>query len=135
MGDGAVLDVAGRAAVALDAQGRRYGWVDPGGAIVIGGEIDTAKGSATSVDAFVVLRPGSLLEASGAFAILDLPQGGSVGVASAGIDSLSSTTGCTWTARCARGRAGAAGGVLSVALETPVYETPASIWCGCSANC
>ena len=84
VGDGAVLDVAGRAAVALDAQGRRYGWVDPGGAIVIGGEIDTAKGSATSVDAFVVLRPGSLLEASGAFAILDLPQGGSVGVASAG---------------------------------------------------
>ena len=124
VGDGAVLDVAGRAAVALDAQGRRYGWVDPGGAIVIGGEIDTAKGSATSVDAFVVLRPGSLLEASGAFAILDLPQGGSVGVASAG-DRFRSvpTTGCTWTARCAPARAaGAAGGVLSVALETPVYE-------------
>ncbi|MFX4336138.1 hypothetical protein ABTA25_20400, partial [Acinetobacter baumannii] len=60
-----MLDVAGRAVTAVDGRGRRYGEVQSGGSIVIGGEIDPGKAIATSADAFVIVRPGARLEASG----------------------------------------------------------------------
>ncbi|MFX5756202.1 hypothetical protein ABTE27_19865, partial [Acinetobacter baumannii] len=63
---------------ALDGRGRRYGEVQSGGSIVIGGEIDPGKAIATSADAFVIVRPGARLEASGSQAQLDVPGLGRV---------------------------------------------------------
>ncbi len=57
IGEQALLDVAGRAVTAVDGRGRRYGEVQSGGSIVIGGEIDPGKAIATSADAFVIVRP------------------------------------------------------------------------------
>ncbi|MBM0106348.1 filamentous hemagglutinin family protein [Steroidobacter sp. S1-65] len=129
IGERAVLDVAGIASTALDAQGRRYGRVLDGGSIQIGG---TYQGDATiagSVDNFIVIRPGALLDASGTSAALDLPSLGQTVVASdGGLIHLSSFNGLhvDGQLRAASGGAGAAGGTLSLALETPNYATAAS---------
>lgn len=73
VGERAVLDVAGRAVTATDFRGRRYGSVMDGGTIAIGGKLDwDAKGEAGAGDAFVVIRPGALLDASGASAVIDI---------------------------------------------------------------
>ncbi|OYU91198.1 MAG: hypothetical protein CFE29_06780 [Bradyrhizobiaceae bacterium PARB1] len=124
IGEHAVLDVAGRAYTAVDARGRRYGKVQGGGSIIIGGELDTATGVATAPNLFVVVRDGAMLDASGTAATLDLLNGGTTNVASSGgAISFASADGFdlggTWLARA--GGAGAAGGTLSVALEAPVY--------------
>jgi filamentous hemagglutinin family protein len=124
LGEQALIDVAARAATAVDARGRTYGQVRNGGQIVIGGQIDSKTGIATASDLFVVLREGSRLEASGTQALLDIPGQGKTWVASnGGSISLGSNNGLylegAFTARA--GGAGAAGGSLSVALETPYY--------------
>ena len=92
IGERAVLDVAGRA-VAQDAQGRplrdlqgrRYGLAPDGGRIVIGGQLDAESGAFTGTDRFVVVRPGALLDASGAPAV-------TVDLAVAGLGSAAAPT-------------------------------------------
>ena len=124
IGDKAVLDVAGRATVATDMRGGRYGRADQGGSIEIGARYKADAFSVDAADAFVVVRPGALLDASGAQATLDLPNQGSVNVAgNGGLIALSSYNGifADGTLRAAAGGAGAAGGTLALALDTPNY--------------
>ncbi|MHA6192881.1 filamentous hemagglutinin family protein [Pseudomonas wadenswilerensis] len=126
IGDQALLDVSGQANWALDSQGRRYGRVDAGGSIVIGGTVDTQLATATAADAFVILRPGSRLEASGASAVFDIRGVGSREIASnGGSIALASHRGLLLDGdlHAAAGGATAAGGSLQVALETPTYRT------------
>jgi filamentous hemagglutinin family protein len=124
IGEQALIDVAARAVSAVDDHGRSYGQVRDGGRIVVGGQIDPVTGIATASDLFVVVREGARLEASGDQAALDIPGQGRVQVASQGGSiSLASNNGLyldgRFTARA--GGAGAAGGSLSVALESPYY--------------
>ena len=124
IGDKAVLDVAGRATVATDMRGGRYGRADQGGSIEIGARYKADAASVDAADAFVVVRPGALLDASGAQATLDLPNQGAVNVAgNGGLIALSSYNGifADGTLRAAAGGAGAAGGTLALALDTPNY--------------
>ena len=124
IGEQALIDVAARAASAVDNRGRYYGQVRNGGKISIGGDIDLATGIAKASDLFVVVREGARLDASGTRATLDIPGQGRVQVASnGGSISLASNNGLyldgSVVARA--GGAGAAGGSLSLALETPYY--------------
>lgn len=124
IGERAVLDVAGRATVATDMRGERYGRADQGGSIEIGARYKADAASVDAADAFVVVRPGALLDASGAAATLDLPNQGAVNVTgSGGLISLSSYNGifADGTLRALAGGAGAAGGTLAMALDTPNY--------------
>ena len=87
IGEQAVLDTAGRSHVATDARGRRYGTVQAGGAIEIGGTLNWEADVDTRtrpIDRHVILRPGSLLDASGTQAVLDLPGRGATLVGSDG---------------------------------------------------
>ncbi|KAF0866351.1 filamentous haemagglutinin family protein [Pseudomonas sp. LD120] len=124
VGEQALIDVAARAVSAVDNRGRRYGQVHSGGKIAIGGEIDLATGIAKASDLFVVVRDGARLEASGTQAALDIPGQGRVQVASnGGSINFASNNGLyldgSFVARA--GGAGAAGGRLSLALESPYY--------------
>ncbi len=124
VGENAMLDVASRAATAVDARGSRYGQVSDGGSIVIGGEINPATGKATAADLFVVVRDGAILDASGAQGTLDIPGQGATQVASDGGGiSIASHNGLyldgAMTAMA--GGAGAASGSLAVALEANKY--------------
>ncbi|WP_236190810.1 filamentous haemagglutinin family protein [Pseudomonas paraglycinae] len=125
IGEHAVLDVAGRAATAVDALGRTYGLVGKGGTIIVGGEIDAKKATATSADAYVIVREGARLDASGAQATLDIAGQGPTPIATdGGRISLSSYNGLfiDGSLRAVAGGAGAAGGRLDIALETPLYD-------------
>lgn len=125
IGERAVLDVAGRATTAVDALGRVYGQVGKGGNIVIGGELDAKKATATSADAYVIVRNGARLDASGAQAVLDIAGQGPTTVATdGGKISLSAYNGLfvDGDLQAAAGGAGAAGGRLDIALETPIYN-------------
>ncbi len=125
IGERAVLDVAGRATTAVDALGRVYGQVGKGGSIIIGGEIDAKKATATSADAYVIVRNGARLDASGTQAVLDIAgQGPTMVATDGGKISLSSYNGLfiDGDLRAAAGGAGAAGGRLDIALETPIYN-------------
>ncbi|MCE4053106.1 filamentous haemagglutinin family protein [Pseudomonas sp. Au-Pse12] len=124
VGEQALIDVAARAVSAVDNRGRSYGQVRDGGKISIGGEIDLATGIAKASDLFVVVRDGARLDASGAQAALDIPGQGRLQVASnGGSISFASNNGLyldgSFVARA--GGAGAAGGTLSLALESPYY--------------
>lgn len=130
IGENAVLDVAGRAVTATDARGNRYGQVNQGGSLVIGGEFDPATGIAEAANLFVVVREGALLDASGTSAVLDIPGQGAVDVTSAGGDiTLASSHGLylDGTLLANAGGAGAAGGSLTAALEAPVYRVSGGI--------
>lgn len=125
IGDHAVLDAAARAVTAVDSRGNRYGTVRNGGSIVVGGEIDHAKGGLTATDAFVVVRQGARLDASGAQAVLDIPGQGATPVAShGGSIAFASTSGLYLDGqfKAEAGGAGASGGSLSVALGAPSYR-------------
>ncbi|MHA3735382.1 filamentous hemagglutinin family protein [Pseudomonas sp. Eth.TT006] len=125
IGEQAVLDVAGRAHTAVDALGRVYGQVDKGGSIIIGGEIDPKHATATAADAFVIVREGARLEASGAQALLDIAGQGPTVVATDGGRIILSSYNGLWIdgeLRAASGGHGAAGGRLEIALETPLYN-------------
>ncbi len=131
IGDSAVLDVAGRAFTALDDRGRTYGLVGDGGAISLG--IQTPAGSSAPVvtGSFVLIRPGARLDASGSAAMLDMPaannlaaspqpvlvagKGGSIAFGSANGIEIDGDI------RAASGGGNAAGGSLSLLLETPTY--------------
>ena len=124
IGDGAVLDAAGRADTAVDSKGHVYGRVGKGGRIEIGAAYSADARQVDAADAFVVLRPGARLDASGASANLDLPGRGTVEVASdGGLIALASYRGMflDGSLRAAAGGAGAAGGTLALSLETPNY--------------
>ena len=125
IGEHAVLDVAGRVDTAVDALGRVYGQVGKGGSIIIGGEIDTKRGTATSADAYVIVRNGARLEASGAEGVLNVAGQGPTRIATdGGRIALSSYNGLFIDGRlnAAAGGAGAAGGRLDIALDTPLYS-------------
>ncbi|WP_332763281.1 filamentous hemagglutinin family protein [Pseudomonas koreensis] len=129
IGEQAVLDVAGRASTAIDALGRTYGQVGKGGSIIVGGEIDATAATATAADAYVIVRQGARLDASGSEAVLDIAGQGPTRVASdGGRISLSSYNGLfiDGDLRAAAGGLGAAGGRLELALETPLYVDSAS---------
>ncbi|MDM0089992.1 MULTISPECIES: filamentous hemagglutinin family protein [unclassified Variovorax] len=126
----AVVDVSATPATALDAQGRRYGIVRDGGSIVVGGEIKESDGSATAANGFIVVREGALLDASGTAAVLDLGDAGPVAVASrGGRIALATNNGLYLNGelRAHAGGAGAAGGALQVALESPEVRTSAGV--------
>ena len=121
LGDNAVLDAAARPYVARDAQGRAYGIAPDGGAIDIG-----------LSDSFIVIRPGAVLDASGAYAEVDGTAGGAPGMSArplalagaGGSIGLHSYVGMaidgTLSARA--GGAGAAGGALSLEMANRVYS-------------
>lgn len=127
IGEHAVLDAAGRADTAVDSKGHVYGRVGKGGRIDIGAAYAADARQVDAADAFVVVRPGARLDASGASANLDLPGRGSVEVASdGGVISLASYRGLflDGNLRAAAGGSagsGAAGGTLALSLETPNY--------------
>lgn len=124
VGENALIDVAARAVTAVSNRGSVYGQVLNGGKISIGGDINLTTGIASAGDVFVVVREGARLEASGAQAVLDVPGQGRMPVASnGGSISFASNNGLyldgSFVARA--GGAGAAGGSLSLALESPYY--------------
>ena len=128
VGEQALIDVSSRAVTARDMRGQTYGLVRDGGQIVIGGQIDAAKGSASASELFVVVREGARLQADGSQAVLDVPGQGRTAVTSnGGSISLASANGLyldgEFSARS--GGTGAAGGSLSVALEAPYYRNDA----------
>jgi filamentous hemagglutinin family protein len=133
IGEHAVLDVAARAETRTNGLGHTYGLVADGGTISIGGGLDWEEtGKADAADMFVVIRKGALLDASGTKAVLDIPQPGlgkggkPLTVASnGGAIIVKSNNGLylDGTLRAAAGGAGAAGGTLGLALETPNYLT------------
>ena len=127
LGDEALIDVAARAVTAVDMRGQIYGQVAGGGSIVIGGgAIDSAAGTATAADLFIVVSKGARLDASGTQASLDIPgQGRTLVASNGGSISLGSNNGLylqgSFAARA--GGEGAAGGSLSVVLQTPLYSS------------
>lgn len=121
---GARLDVSGQAWSAIDVRGRRYARVDAGGSIVIGAELDDMRRTSAAPDLFVVVGQGAQLLADGTQAMVDVPGQGAVNLASrGGTIALASNNGMVLdgTLRAVSGGAGAAGGHLKVALETPRY--------------
>lgn len=125
IGGEAVLDAAGRAATARDNAGRTYGFAADGGTIEIGARHVTGAREVDAADAFVAVRPGARLDASGAAATIDMPGAGPVTLAgNGGTIALSSMRGLFLDGdmRAAGAGPGAAGGTLAVALETPVYR-------------
>ncbi|MGL3823098.1 filamentous haemagglutinin family protein [Sphingopyxis sp. R3-92] len=136
IGSAATLDVAARAATAVDRLGRRYGIVADGGTIAIGGQLDweTTGFASTAADAFVVIESGALLDASGTSATLNLGNlKNPVPVASNGGSIIvKSNVGLylDGTMIAKSGGEGAAGGTLGIALESATYRlenTPAKL--------
>ncbi|WP_237171284.1 filamentous haemagglutinin family protein [Pandoraea pulmonicola] len=124
IGERAVLDVAARAATALDVHGNPYGAVRSGGNIVIGGDIDHASGTATGTNLFVVVRNGAVFDASGTQAALNIDgQGRRQVTTNGGNIAIASNNGLylDGTFKAAAGGAGAAGGSLSVAQVNALY--------------
>ena len=133
IGERAVLDVAALAVTATNTRGQIYGVVGKGGSILIGGAMDwEEKGEADAPHAFVVIRPGAVLDASGTSAVLDIPlsdlakNSAPLNVTSdGGTIVIKSSVGLylDGTLRAAAGGANAAGGTLGLALETAAYPT------------
>ncbi|APD13543.1 filamentous haemagglutinin family protein [Pandoraea pulmonicola] len=124
IGEHAVFDVAARPFVAQSASGALTGKVAGGGTIEIGAKYVPGATKMVGADAFVVVRPGATLDASGTAADIDVPGQGRTHIASnGGVISFASGRGLYLDGdmRAAAGGAGAAGGVLNVALDTPIY--------------
>ena len=128
IGGAATLDVAGRAAGGVDIDGRRYGQAQAGGSILLGGALDwDATGIAESArDIAIVVRPGAVLDASGSRLAIDAPRGSRLGTLDLAGDGgqivLKSSYGLFLDGDMrARAGAGAAGGTLALALETPTF--------------
>jgi filamentous hemagglutinin family protein len=123
IGDNGVLDVAGRAYGALDSQGRTYGVAPKGGSITV-----------SQSDAYVIVRPGALLDASGSALTVDRSAGGAPQAPSqsttlagdgGGIE-LHSNNGIylDGTLRADAGGPGATGGSLTLVMDTPRIYYP-----------
>ena len=124
VGEQAVLDVSGVAYTALDEKGGRHGKVLDGGTIELGARHDLASRDIQAIDAFVVVREGARLDASGTQAVLDMPDLGRTPIAShGGVIALSASNGLfvDGTLHAAAGGSGARGGTLALNLETPIY--------------
>ncbi|WP_174984952.1 filamentous haemagglutinin family protein [Pandoraea commovens] len=124
IGENAVLDVAARPFVARSTAGTYTGKVADGGTIQIGAKYVPGATKLVGADAFIVVRSGATLDASGAVADIDLPGLGRTRVASnGGVISLASGRGLYLDGdmKAEAGGAGAAGGTLNVALDTPLY--------------
>ena len=130
-----MLDVAGRAYTATDANGRRYGVVQDGGRIELGGTLNWEGQSTVDrrpADLHLVIREGAVLDASGASAVLDLPgleknspwSATTVG-GNGGTIVLTSQVGMHLDGemRAAAGAAGASGGTLAIAFGGAIYES------------
>ncbi|NMU94013.1 hypothetical protein HGQ98_33325, partial [Achromobacter ruhlandii] len=108
--------------------GRRWGGVGAGGGTGSGGRVGgeaEAYAPGRPMDRHLILRPGSLLDASGAQALVDLPgrgatllayNGGSIVLASANSLYLDGDL------RAMAGGPGAVGGTLGVALAPAFYQ-------------
>ena len=134
IGENAMLDVAGRAFTATDANGRRYGVVQDGGRIELGGTLNWETGGTVDrrpADLHLVIREGAVLDASGASAVLDLPgldknagwRTTTVG-GNGGTIVLSSQVGMHLDGemRASAGAPGASGGTLAVAFGGAIYD-------------
>ncbi len=127
IGERAVLDVAGDSRVAVASDGRRYGVARAGGAIRIGGQLDweaDAYSTTRPMDRHLVLRPGSLLDASGAQALVDMPGRGATLLASNGgtlVLASASSLYLDGDLRAAAGGPGALGGTLALELMAGFY--------------
>jgi filamentous hemagglutinin family protein len=127
IGEDAVLDVSGTAVIAQDRSGRSYGTVSDGGTIQLGGTGVADQAS----DAFIVIRPGARLDASGTSAIIDLSAGASPSTPSrprlvasnGGSIGLYSDNGIYLDGemRASAGGPGASGGTLAVNLVGRIY--------------
>ncbi len=136
------LDVAARAVTAEDADGHAFGIVPNGGTVALGSAGGTnGDGGALATPAAIVMRPGAVIDASGASAALFTVNGGpaspalppaalatgrSVTVASSGGAILAASyTGVALdgTLRAASGGPGGGGGTLGLTLETPAYQS------------
>ncbi len=113
--------------MATDARGNRYGVVPGGGSISLGGSGNSAS------EAFIIIRPGALLDASGASGVIDVASASGLQptmVASdGGAISLYSASGMYLDGdlRAAAGGAGASGGLLSLnVLSHLLSVTPAT---------
>ncbi len=125
IGEHAVLDASAAAWTGQNKLGHTLGVVSRGGDIIIGGEFLDDTTSAPGSDAFVVLRPGSRLDASGAEIHIDPDGRGAYALAShGGSITLGSSAGLSlhgsMTAKA--GNAAARGGRLNVLLDAPNYE-------------
>ncbi|AYV47984.1 hypothetical protein C1707_17915 [Caulobacter flavus] len=122
LGEDSVIDVSGRAIGAVDAQGLRYARVTKGGDISIGGALST----------YVVMRPGALLDASGATAEIDYRNSALDGASKSSLTLASDGGSISFASqygvfldgdmRARAGGAGASGGTLSITLNTPYYQ-------------
>jgi hypothetical protein len=136
---GATLDVAAQAFTATDIWGRTYGVAPSGGSILLGTNQTAFKnGYIGSVDAFIIVQQNALLDASGARAVVDgntlLEAASGLLGTRAGVPTTIAGNGGSITmtsydgiyvdgTMAARaGGPGAAGGTLSVTLETPDYS-------------
>ncbi len=136
---GATLDVAAQAFTATDIWGRTYGVAPSGGSILLGTNQTAFKnGYIGSVDAFIIVQQNALLDASGARAVVDsntlLEAASGLLGTRAGVPTIIAGNGGSITmtsydgiyvdgTMAARaGGPGAAGGTLSVTLETPDYS-------------
>ncbi|MDE1172717.1 MAG: filamentous hemagglutinin N-terminal domain-containing protein, partial [Parvibaculaceae bacterium] len=128
IGDDAALDAAAQAVTAKDWRGKSYGLVPDGGSITLGGTggVDV-DGIPVASDAFIVVRPGALLDASGTSATLDVISGATATptmVASdGGAINLYSAAGIYLDGRfrAAAGGTGASGGTLGIDIADHVY--------------
>ncbi len=123
-----MLDVSARGAVGRDERGIAYTAVPDGGTIRIGGTgaVDQ-KGYPIVSDAFVIVRPGALIDASGTSALVDVSTGNGYASTPAASDggtiSLYSSFGMALdgTLRAAAGGSGASGGSLSLTMSGRGY--------------
>ncbi len=124
------LDVAGRAVTATDMFGHRYGIAPDGGTITLGAVTGADNyGFQAASNAFIVIRPDAVLDASGAGATIDVPTGSGNQVRSlaiagdGGAINLGSSSGIflDGTLRAAAGGPNAAGGTLGMSLVSRLY--------------
>jgi len=127
IGEDSKLDVSGQAVTRTDARGHSYGIVSDGGSITLGGATE-ADGTSVASDAFIIVRPGAVLDASGTSAMIDvsLPAGWQpTPVASdGGTIALYSASGLYLDGdlRAASGGGGASGGLLSLNMLSHAYD-------------
>lgn len=130
LGEASRLDASGASAVFRDAQGRRYGIAQNGGAVLLGSVGGADFTVARASYAQVIQRAGSVIDASGAAATVDIVPGLTDGgftitgapvtlVGNGGTIVARSYSGVALdgTVRAQGGGAGAAGGTLAVRLD------------------
>ncbi|WP_242557987.1 MULTISPECIES: filamentous haemagglutinin family protein [Pandoraea] len=124
LGGTAFIDVSAQPFTAQSASGALTGKVAAGGTIQIGAKYVAGATKVDAADAFVIVRPGARLDASGTAADIDVPGQGRTRVTSnGGVISLASARGLYLDGdmKAAAGGAGAAGGTLNVVLEALNY--------------